>query len=359
MSWEGPGFVDHHAHVLEVATGQAPAGCDGADVTGLAAWHRLVSERWSTPMDQPVPPLDLHDGTRGAIERALENARAVGLVQVTEAGMTDWLQLEALLQLRERRGELPVRVRLLVASGIADVKRMVRTGDPWVELEGVKFYADGWMRTRTCALERPFDDDDEAGRGILFLDADVLASRMDPFAEAGWTVATHAIGDRAIANVLDAYEKVYGRDCAAAAPRIEHAQVLTSELITRMADLGVVACIQPGFAVTDVADARQALGDRYDEAYRWDALLEAGVRVITGSDYPVESLAPLAGLQRLVTGDFEDGRRAGAVTLALDAALAIMSDASVGTVVLADDPHAVAEDELAKLPVDETRPGQL
>ena len=350
MSWEGPGFVDHHAHVLEAATGQAPTGCDGRDKAALAAWHRLVSDRWSTPMDEPVPPLAVHDGTRGAVERALDQARAVGLVQITEAGMTSWEQLDVLLQLRERRGELPVRVRLLVASGIADVKRMARTGDRWIELEGVKFYADGWLGTRTCALERPFDDDDDAGRGILFLDADTLARRMDPFAEAGWTVATHAIGDRAIANVLDAYEKVYGRDCPSAAPRIEHAQVLTPELVKRMADLGVVACIQPCFAVTDAADARRALGERAEDAYRWDLLLDAGVHVISGSDFPVEPLAPLTGLERLAAGGN------GAITLAVDTALALMTDASAGTVVLSDAPHDIAEDELAQIEVEETRP---
>jgi predicted amidohydrolase YtcJ len=350
MSWEGAGFVDHHAHVLETATGQAPASCDGRDLDALAAWHRLVSDRWSTPMDEPVPPLELHDGTRGAIERALEQARELGLVQVTEAGMTSWLQLDALQQLLERRGDLPVRMRILVASGIADVKRMARTGDPWLDIEGVKFYADGWLGTRTCALERPFDDDPDAGRGILFLDADTLARRMDPFAEAGWTVATHAIGDRAIASVLDAYEKVYGRHCAAAAPRVEHAQVLTPELVKRFADLGVVACIQPGFAVSDVEMARRALGDRFEDAYRWDAQLEAGERVITGSDFPVEPLAPLTGLERLAAG----GK--GAVTLPLDAALSIMTDGSAGTTRLSDDPHDIAEDELAQIEVEETRP---
>jgi predicted amidohydrolase YtcJ len=173
---------------------------------------------------------------------------------------------------------------------------------------------------------------------------------MDPFAEAGWTVATHAIGDRAIANVLDAYEKVYGRDCAEAAPRIEHAQVLTPELVKRFADLGVVACIQPCFAVTDAVGARRALGGRYEDAYRWDALLDAGVRVITGSDFAVEPLAPLIGLERLCAGGN------GALTLTVDEALSIMTDASVGTTVLSDDPHGIAEDELAQIEVEETTP---
>jgi predicted amidohydrolase YtcJ len=355
VSWQAAGFVDHHSHLLAVAVGRQPACCSGQTTEEIQAWHRLVLSRWSTPMDQPAEPLPVHDGTRGAIERGLHHARALGLVQVTEAGMEDWGYLDALLQIRARLGELPVRLRILVASGIADVKRMARTGDPWLELEGVKFYADGWIGPRTAALDQAYDDDDDAERGVLFLDADTLARRADPFAEAGWTIATHAIGDRAIGTVLDAYEKIYGSDCAAAAPRIEHAQVLNDELVRRMAQLGVVACIQPGFAVSDAADARRALGSRWDEAYRWDSLLDAGVRVIAGSDHPIESLSPLVGLHRLVTGDFEDGRSTGAPTLPLDVALDLMTDAAAGTVVLSDDPHG-REDELTSIEIEEVTP---
>lgn len=357
MSWEGPGFVDAHAHLLRAATGvPAPFG-DPGDREAVAAWHHRVSERWSTPMDEEDPPVVVDDRLRGSIERVLDRARAAGLVEITEAGLHDWGVLEALLALRAR-GPLPVRVRLLIASGIADVRRMARTGDPWLETVGVKFYADGWLGPRTCAVRAPFaDDPDESDTGVLFLDADTLARRADPFAEAGWTIATHAIGDRAIEAVLDGYEKVYGSDCPAAAPRIEHAQVLQADLVQRMADLGVVACIQPGFAVSDAGEARSALGaDRVEEAYRWDALLDAGVRVVAGSDFPIERLEPLGGLQRLATGDDLDGRRVGAPTLAVERALAVMTDAAAGTVVLSDDPLRVAEDELAAIEVVETRP---
>ena len=355
MSWTGAGFVDHHAHLLQTSVGRLHPYCAGHDLDAVAAWHRLVLSRWSTPMDEPVEPLEIHDGTRGALERGLHHARSLGLVQVTEAGMDDWGYLEALLQIRARLGELPVRVRLLIASGIADVKRMQRTGDPWLEIEGVKFYADGWLGPRTCAMEQAFDDDSDAERGILFIDADKLASRIDPFAEAGWTVATHAIGDRAISTVLDAYEKVYGSDCASAAPRIEHAQVLTDELVRRIAQLGVTVCIQPGFAVSDADDARRALGGRWEDAYRWDALLDAGVRVLSGSDHPIEALSPLVGLKRLVTGEFEDGRRSGATTLPLDTALGLMTDASAGTVTLSDDPHG-REEELTSIEIEDVQP---
>jgi predicted amidohydrolase YtcJ len=342
VTWRGPGFVDHHCRVIANALGRHREPSD------VGAWHRLVLERWSTPLDEAVPPLELHDGTRGAIERALHRAREVGLVQITEVAVDTPTILEALLELRAKHGELPVRVRLLLASGIAEPKKMLRTGDPWLEVEGVVFAADGWLSTRTAALARAYDDDDDAGLGVLFLDADKLASRIDPFAEGGWTVATHAIGDRAITTVLDAYEKVYGSDCAAAAPRIEHAQVLSSELIARIASLGVVVCIQPGAAVADLPFARTALSDRAEAAYRWDELRSAGVPLLTGSD--TEPLAPLVGMERLCAGGN------GAVTFDVDTALALMTDERAGTVTLADDPHATAEDELSQIQVDSTEP---
>lgn len=355
MSWEGPGFVDHHAHLLAVAAG-TPLECGNASgPEEVRTYHRLVSDRWSTPMDEPVRPLAVDDELRGNLERGLDRAAASGLVEITEAGMQDWAYLEALLALRAR-GPLAVRVRLLVASGIADPARMQRTGDPWLELEGVKFYADGWLGSRTCALRQTFADEAD-DTGILFLDADTLARRADPFAEDGWTIATHAIGDRAIEAVLDGYERLFGSDCAEAAPRIEHAQVLAPDLVRRMAELGVVACVQPTFAVADADTARRGLGsERWEDAYRWESLLAAGVRVLSGSDFPLAPLAPLAGLQCLLTGDHLDGRRAGAPTLAVGPAVAIMSDAAAGTVVLSDDPSRVPEDEVAAIEVVESRP---
>lgn len=353
MTWEGPGFVDHHTHLLRVSVGAA-APCDATDPVEVAAYHRGVASRWSTPMDDEHEPLVVDDRVRGGLERGLARAAGLGLVQVTEAGMHDWALLEGLQDLRAR-GPLPVRVRVLAASGIAEPSRMRRTGDPWVELEGVKFYADGWVGPRTCALSDAFEDEDHGG--VLFLDADTLARRADPFAELGFTIATHAIGDRAIETVLDAYELLYGSDCREAAPRVEHAQVLRPDLIRRMADLGVVACIQPSFGVADAVVARRALGgDRMEHAYRWDLLLEAGVRVITGADWPIETLAPLDGLQHLVTGAVIGEAEELVAPLSLDQALSIMTDPAAGTVVLSDDPRTAGEDHLAELEVVESRP---
>ena len=348
MPVELPGFVDHHTHCLYMAHPARPA----RRFESTQAFHRNVAERDTTPMDEEYEPLSQSHALRGGLERMLHEARDLGLVQITEAGMRDWAYLDALRDLRAK-DELPVRVRIFVASGIADLERMQRIGDPFLEVVGVKLYADGWVGPRTCAMCEPFTDEPD-NDGVLFMTADRLASRADPFAEAGWQIATHAIGDRAIETCLDAYEKVFGRDCAAAAPRIEHAQVLNPDLVRRMADMGVVACIQPGFAVTDAESARAGLGgDRWEQSYRWDLLLDAGVRVIAGSDYPIESLSPLVGLHRLVTGDTEEGKATGAPTLPLRTALDLMTDADAGTTVLSDEP---SEDNLRDLEIVEVTP---
>jgi predicted amidohydrolase YtcJ len=336
MTWEGPGFVDHHTHLLRVAAGDRPP-YDLSDPESIRTYHRSLATRDLTPMDVVGPPPP-QENLAASLFTGLKEANRVGLVQITEAGMTDWSYLDALRVLRDR-GDLPVRVRILVASGLADPKRMHREGDERLEIEGVKFYADGWLGPRTCALDAEFNDEED--RGLLFLDALTLARRAEPFALRGWRIATHAIGDRAIEAVLDAYDHVFGADCAAAAPRIEHAQVLSPRLIERMADMGVVACIQPGFAHADEDTARRGLGAaRMEHAYNWNLLLEARVPVITGSDYPIDALDPIRGLQRL------------ADIVGPAAALRLMTDAEAGTVVLSHDPL----DDLADLQVLETRP---
>jgi predicted amidohydrolase YtcJ len=189
---------------------------------------------------------------------------------------------------------------------------------------------------------------DEPDDGILFASAGTLARRIEPLAAAGWRIATHAIGDRAVEAVLDAYEQVWGADraaIAAARPRIEHGSVIPAGLADRIADLGVTVCIQPSFPVTDAAAVPAALGaDRAGSAYPYAALAARGVSLLSGTDYPIEALEPLAGLARLVNGrsdrtGFATERTAPAHSrLPLDLALRISTNPSAGLTLLSADP---------------------
>jgi predicted amidohydrolase YtcJ len=333
-----PGFTDHHTHLLRTAAGVPfPAG-----TAAVADFHHNVASAGGTPMDVLDPPLTQPD-LAGTLRAALAHAAGLGLVEITEMGMRSWAYLDALAA-AQAAGPLPVRVRLYLASGLAAEASLAeldaRRADcgPWVRLDGVKFYADGWLGPRTCALCQGFADTGD--QGLLFIDAPTLARRIAPLASRGWRIATHAIGDRAAKVVLDAYDLAWDSDgaaIAAAAPRIEHASVLPPELIARMAASGVVACIQPSFAVTDASMLGPALGQpRAASAYPYAAMAAAGVPMLAGSDYPIEVLEPLVGLARLVTGrsarpGFGTAARApGQALLPMAAALAMMTDPAAG-----------------------------
>ena len=279
-----PGFADQHAHLLRTAAG-VPFP---ASTAAVREFHQRVAAQGSTPMDVLDPPLD-QPGLGGVLRAALARAARCGLVEITEMGMRSWAYLEA-LGAEQEAGPLPVRVRVYLASGLAGEASLdeldARRGasGPWVRLDGVKFYADGWLGPRTCALCADFTDTGDSG--LLFTDAARLARRIAPLASRGWRIATHAIGDRAAATVLDAYELAFDGDraaLAAAGPRIEHASVLSADLIARMAGLGVAACIQPSFAVTDAGLLGPALGpDRAAQAYPYGAMLAARVPMLAG-----------------------------------------------------------------------------
>jgi predicted amidohydrolase YtcJ len=353
------GFTDAHTHLLKQAAG-IPFAWQG---TTVAAFHRQVARAGSTPMDvaepaPPAPPAQM----AGLLHAGLAAAAAAGLVEVTEMGMRAWWYTDA-LALLAGRAALPVRVRVYLASGLAEgtgwaeLAARREAAGPWVSVEGVKFYADGWLVPRTCALCRPFAGG--GGDGLLFMDAATLARRIEPFAARGWRIATHAIGDRAIAAVLDAYDLAWGHDAAAlaaASPRIEHASVQSADLTARIAETGVTACIQPSFAVTDAPQTGPALGPgRAGAAYPWRALAAAGARLLGGSDYPIETIEPLAGLARLVSGHSQrpglrDAHRAPpASRLAPADALCLMSDPAAGQTHLTADPLTTPPDEIEVL----------
>jgi predicted amidohydrolase YtcJ len=351
------GFVDHHAHLLRDSAG---IGFPWQQ-TSVRSFHEQVASDGSTPMDITEPDDDIPPGELDRrLYRGLARAAQTGLVEVTEMGVRGWAYLAALDRL-QRGGPLPVRIRLYLASGLAEqatpAELRARRADcgPWVRLDGVKFYADGWLVPRTCALCEAYAD--SAGTGLLFMTAATLARRIEPLAEDGWRIATHAIGDRAIATVLDAYDMVWGSDrraIGAAMPRIEHGSVLSAELADRIAETGVTVCIQPSFPVTDAGQIPVALGPgRAAHAYPWAVLAAAGCRMLLGSDYPIEVIEPLVGLARLVAGRSD---RAGYATectaaehsrLPLPTAIALATDAAAGRTLLSADAGMLSEPALA------------
>ncbi|TMQ69271.1 MAG: hypothetical protein E6K80_12275 [Candidatus Eisenbacteria bacterium] len=168
-------------------------------------------------------------------------------------------------------------------------------GDAWFRTGAVKLFADGTLGSRTAALLAPYDGTRETGMDLLT--ARQLEDRVRVAVEHGWSVAIHAIGDRAVRSALDAFEAVRPRLASLALPpRIEHVQLLDPADRPRFAALGVAASMQPIHCVADIPLAERAWASRREHTYPWRALLEAGARLAFGSDAPVETPSVALGL---------------------------------------------------------------
>jgi predicted amidohydrolase YtcJ len=126
-----------------------------------------------------------------------------------------------------------------------------------------------------------------------------MATLVRKAAAAGIAPTIHAIGDRANRDVLDVYESIGPMD--GLRPRIEHVQILHPTDIPRFARLGVVASMQPVHCTSDRDAAMRLWGERSRYAYAWRSLLSSGATLAFGSDCPVETISPLAGIHAAVT----------------------------------------------------------
>jgi len=201
----------------------------------------------------------------------------------------DVLLLEAL----DAEGKAPLRVYNAVDADQAGELLTLgprATKDGRITTRAIKLYEDGALGSRGAALFEAYSDAPET-QGLERTSVGVMRGMMKSAREAGIQVATHAIGDRGNANVLDLYAQFAPKD---GRWRIEHAQILRPADIPRFAQLGVIASMQPSHAIGDLHFAPARLGEaRLAGAYAWESLLKAGAVVVGGSDAPVERGDPL------------------------------------------------------------------
>lgn len=169
-------------------------------------------------------------------------------------------------------------------------------------INAIKAYADGALGSRGAALLEPYTDDPHA-TGLVRVAPERLADVATRALRNGFQLNTHAIGDRGNRMVLDAYEKALGAVPATDHRfRIEHAQVIHSDDVPRFSQLGVIPAMQTSHQTSDMYWAGNRLGQgRLLGAYAWRSLLNTGVIIPNGSDFPVEQVNPLISFHAAFT----------------------------------------------------------
>ncbi|MGW4930763.1 amidohydrolase [Agromyces sp. NPDC004153] len=304
----------------------------------------------------------------GWVADAASRAAARGVVGVVDYEMRwnrdDWARRAAAgeWRLRVAFGVYPQHLDRAIDEGLRTGETVDGTGG-LVTVGGAKAITDGSLNTRTAWCFDPYPglDGHEHPYGLATIAYEELVPLMRRAHEGGLTPAIHAIGDRANARVLDAFEEVGCRGS------VEHAQLLRHEDVARFARLGVVASVQPEHAMDDRDVADRYWAGRTDRAFMLAELQAAGVELALGSDAPVAPLDPWVAIAAAV-GRTRGGREPWHPEQAIDvrAALAASTggagpEVHVGLranlAVLERDPYAASVEELRTMPVAATLVG--
>jgi len=313
-------------------------------------------------------------------EEELLDAAGLACRKIAEAGVTSvhWIVLSpgevSIIRKLHAQHRLSLRVYVIIPANLLGMPLVseLRDGfaDEALKFGGVVIFADGYLAAGTAALFQPYSDDHTSDRGLLCTQEELntLAAKIY---KANFQLVIHAVGDKAVDAALTTIETT-STDAAGKSlrNRIEQAAVLNEELIERIKKQQVLVSVQPNVIASEfsVWSATDHLGI---ERARWlfplKTLLKEGIRVVGGSDCPMEPLNPLSGIQAAVTRGFFPEER---ITVdealrmyTVNAAYASLEEELKGSIeagkladltVLSNDPRAVPPNKIKNIAVELT-----
>ncbi len=326
-----------NSHALQIAgitpyTPDPPSGHIQRDEAGRPTG--ILFEDAMELVSRCVPPPTAAE-VADAMRQAQANCWRAGLVGLHDFDGSTCFQA---LQMLHQNGELGLRIVKNIPARYVEQALAVGLrsgfGDDWLRLGGVKIFADGALGPRTALMVEPYVGEPD-NRGIAVTDKEEMLQIASQASAGGLSVTVHAIGDKANHDVLDVYEiirreeagRLAGVEAAAAGVetagvdlpshfplrhRIEHVQLLHPADEQRLAQLGVIASMQPTHATSDMEMADRYWGppERAQYSYAWRTVLNTGATLVFGSDCPIEPIEPLLGIYAAVTRRRPDGSHA-------------------------------------------------
>ena len=335
----------------------------------------LLQETAQRLLDPHIPETTIEDMV-DALERISTAYTAAGITSSTTAGVNSEQEFAA-HQLATERGVNRLRTYMMIGQPLLDVVDAlgIKTGfgDDMLRVGPAKFFADGSLIGRTAAVFEPFLEDPRTDNlGLEMMPQEELDRVVKQAHDAGFQVATHAIGDRGIDMVMSAYERALDANPRAdARHRIEHCGICRPEFFSRMRKHNFIAVSQPIF-LPEYGDGfiRHLGEERILLTYPFRTFLNADVHLVFSSDCPVSAFEPLKGIQAAVeekTGSGADYVPAEALAVheairlyTVEGAYASFEDDRKGSIkpgyladftILANDPADGPASEIAQTPV--------
>jgi len=274
----------------------------------------ILMEKAIDLVEKIIPKPSLDELTL-AIREAMNEAKRYGITSIQDNSDLDVIEVYKKLldknKLKVRVSEWfplelikkPEELKSLIES-FSDCGSIGPEKNSYLKPGLLKIMADGTLGSRTAYLFEPYADEPEKS-GVFLIPEEELEYMVSQADRSGYQIGIHAIGDGANVIVLNIYGKVHWLNPARERRhRIEHCSVLKKIDIDRMAEIGVIASVQPAFWNTDKKWLEQRLGkERLKRAYPFRSLLDSGTNLAFGTDWPVESLNPMIGIYSAVTRD--------------------------------------------------------
>jgi predicted amidohydrolase YtcJ len=279
-----------------------------APVLRLSGEHRITAGIATGAEPDPAPTADDLAADCVPMARGLAHCARHGLTSLVNMD-GNFYTLHVLDALR-KQGKLTARVRVPFhyrnyrSPADMDIASQMTAAfnDDWLSSNFVKFFMDGVVDSGTAVMINDYPDT-PGWRGDPLHSADGFAQAVTEADKRGLQIAVHAIGDGAVRRVIDGYAAAR----AANGPRdsrhrIEHIELIDRSDIPRMAELGIIASIQPchvpGALDFPLQPTLDKIGKaRWDDAYLCRSLRDAGVKLAFASDWPVADVNPLRGIQ--------------------------------------------------------------
>jgi len=237
------------------------------------------------PLDlNEIFPPDTEEIVSG-LEKAMDVALSIGVTSIHDIASLRYYRVY-----RRLRGEGRLKLRVYVCFKQREMDQILKlgilreNGDDWLQVGGIKIFADGSLGARTAALSRPYLKSSDMG--ILKYSFAELVQIMREVDKYGFQLLIHAIGDQAVGQVLAAYENVLSRGNPLR-HRIEHCEIASRAQIKKIRELGLITCMQPNFVAWQFPGGmyEQMLGARMrGMANRIGDMIRASVVVAFGSD---------------------------------------------------------------------------
>jgi predicted amidohydrolase YtcJ len=290
-------------------------GCYGRDARGRV--NGTVFEKAVERLPDPIAEIAARVDAQALriVDRALEEAYCTAW----SLGLTGVHTVDGALSLKHmqrhrRAGRLGMRVLHGVPlENLQHAKALgLRSGlgDEWLRIGGIKIFSDGSLGANTAFMYDPYPGGG-GNRGVPVIVGDELKEAAVDAARHGWALWIHAIGDRAVHDVIEALAAARKVEETRLPHRIEHVQCARPADIRRIGRLGLIASMQPCHIMGDIRTAERLWPKASRNAFAFQSLRAAGVTLALGSDVPVESNDPRRGLFGAAVRTDLDGYPAG------------------------------------------------